>query len=412
MSNNNLLKQFGPKESKTVKQYTSAFTPFNSWKFMFHASRVEKILEWLNCIDFWKNNNPELPPPVYVTIDPTNVCNHGCPWCISSLIQENDNTTLSKEILINLYDKLRSYEKLGHKINAIVLAGGGEPLANKGTFDMIKHMHEKMFDGLSNIEYSIITNGELLNEEIARIIAKSASWIGFSVDSGDYESHQKMHAPKRKNVDNFSKIISNIKMINDIKVNIGRYRIVKNQLNVGYKFNIHPDNYRTMIEATKIAKEIGCDQIQFKPTYLDNAFEVMPPIIDEAQENINKARELYEDDKFKVFGVIHKFGPSWQPNHDFGACTMTPLGLIFSADGNMYLCCDRRGEPSLNLGKWVNSSDNKTLDENFFDLWGSEKHKDLIKNINTKDCPRCTFYHYNKTVSEAFIIDNMNKNFL
>lgn len=410
-----LLKQFSAKKEVMMKQYSSPFNPFNSWKFMFHTERMWRILEWLNSKE---NNNELLPPPTYVTVDPTDICNHSCPWCISSEIQELDNTTLDSKKLQKLPSVISSFTRnikgKFYSINAVVLAGGGEPLVNPNTRYFIENMSyeiKKCEDRISGpLELSMITNGELLTEYLAELLAEHATWVGFSVDAGNSDSHKKMHRPKNKNSNVFLRVIENIRMLADIKKKFNR----KIPLNIGYKFNIHPDSYESMIEAARVAKEIGCDEIQFKPTYMDNAFEVMPQIIDEAQKNIYKARDMYEDNKFKVHGVIHKFGPSWEPNHDFNTCTTTPLGLIFSADSNMYLCCDRRGDPSLNLGKWNygNEYDNLVDLDSIKTLWGSEKHRNLIKNINVNECPRCTFYHYNKTVQEAFINDNMNRNFL
>jgi sulfatase maturation enzyme AslB (radical SAM superfamily) len=184
----------------------------------------------------------------------------------------------------------------------------------------------------------------------------------------------------------------------------------KPRLNIGYKFLIHPKNYESIVEGTVLAKNIGCDEIQFRPVYVDDAEQVMPAIVEQAQNSIMEARRMCEDRSFTVHGVMHKFGANWLPTHDFGSCTMTPLGLIFSADGNMYLCCDRRGDPKLKLGLW---HDGKTARLDYIqNLWGSDKHRWLINQIKTSECPRCSFYFYNKAATEAFKEDYMNRNFL
>lgn len=417
-----LLKQY--KEEKNKKpfvQYSTPLNPFNSWKVMYHMERMQSIDRWMDIMDIYYSNNEDykniLLPPVYVTVDPTDICNHGCPWCISSQIQESDNTTLKKELMESLGEFLGKWRRKVDdlhmaSVKAVVLAGGGEPLANKSTIDFVKVLSENYKK--YGLEYSIITNGELLTDKIAEIVMNSASWIGFSVDAGDTESHKLQHAPKKKNVDNFKIIIDNIKMMCDMKKDVNKRisRVNDKELNVGYKFNIHPYSYKTMLEAARIAKEIGCNQIQFKPTYVDNPEELFTPeIIQESQNNISKCRELYEDDNFKVVGMIHKVGTAWEAVHDFTSCKATPLGLIFSADGNMYLCCDRRGVPELNLGRW---HDGNIARGDWIDgLWGSKKHYELIKNINLSECPRCTFRFYNQVMDKAIEDkDPMDKNFL
>lgn len=400
-----LLKQFGPKKEKEgYKQYTDAFNPFNSWKVAYHTDRMKMIMAWLNEDTYLPRLIP-LPPPVYVTVDPTDVCNHACHFCISGKIQESDNTTLKKDQLIRLADSILGWDEHGFKVKSMVLAGGGEPLVNKDTIHLLRHLANSERVIKKDFEFAMISNGELLNHEISNIMVDHATWIGFSVDSGNSEDHAKMHIPKKKGIDNFKIIIRNIENICSLRNERG------SKLNIGYKFNIHPDSVHSMIEGAKLAKQIGCNQIQFKPTHVDNAIEIMPPIIEEAQNNIMECRKTLEDENFKVYGAIHKFGSSWQPNHDFGACTMTPLGLIFSADGNMYLCCDRRGEPSLNLNQW--NKDGVNILYMIEKYWGSIKHRDLIRGIKTSECPRCTLYHYNKMGTEMFgNKDPMNVNFL
>jgi sulfatase maturation enzyme AslB (radical SAM superfamily) len=405
----NLLKQFS-NSKKPFLQYSSPFTPFNSWKVMYHLDRMHGIKDWMNQMEVTSRIDASypmvkgtLPPPVYVTIDPTNVCNHGCPWCLSASIQESDNTTLRSTLLLSLADVIMKWNRNNQTVNAIVLAGGGEPLANKSTPEFIEKISKARFPQLA-----MITNGELLNSEVSALLAQHATWVGFSVDAGNSEDHQKQHAPKKKGVDNFKIVIDNIAELCDLRNSTSHQRKVP--LNIGYKFNIHPNSYKSILQGAKIAKEIGCDQIQYKPTYVDNPEIFTSEIIEESQAAITEARGLYENSNFKVVGMIHKVGPAWEPIHDFSSCMATPLGLIFSADGTMYLCCDRRGVPSLQLGAWHNGQ--LASLEMINTDWGSKKHYDMIKEINLSECPRCSFRFYNQFMDEGIENDPMNHNFL
>lgn len=402
-----LLKQITGKVKKPFLQYSTPFTPFNSWKVMYHLDRMRSIKDWMLRNEIYSEYDKEwisksLSVPVYVTIDPTNVCNHSCSWCLSSTIQENDNTTLKENLLLTLADSIIGWHRNKQTVNAIVLAGGGEPLLNKATPEFIRKIAKNKFPQLA-----VITNGELLNREVANLLAEHATWVGFSVDAGNSEDHQKQHIPKKKNVDNFSIVIDNIKLLCELRNDHKR----KIPLNVGYKFNIHPFSYKSIVEGAKIAKEIGCDQIQYKPTHIENPLELYTSeMIEESQNAIMESRKLYEDEKFKVVGMIHKVGPAWEPVHDFSACMATPLGLIFSADGSCYLCCDRRGVPSLQLGQWHDGEKAtiKIIDE----MWGSKKHYDMIKSIETSECPRCSFRFFNQFMDAGLDNDPMNHNFL
>ncbi len=402
-----LLKQFTGKSKKPFLQYSTPFTPFNSWKVMYHLDRMRAIKDWMLRNEHFNETDKEwihksLSVPVYVTIDPTNVCSHACPWCLSATIQDNDNTTLKSSLLLSLADSIIGWHRNTQVVNAIVLAGGGEPLLNKATPEFIEKIAFNKFPQLA-----VISNGELLTVETSKLLAEHATWMGFSVDAGNTEDHKKQHMPKRKNVDNFSIVINNIATLCELRNNYKR----KNPLNVGYKFNIHPNSYKSMVEGARIAKEIGCDQIQYKPTHVENPAELYTPeMIEECQNSIVEARKLYEDEKFKVVGMIHKVGPAWEPVHDFSACMATPLGLIFSADGSCYICCDRRGVPSLQLGQWHDGE--KATVKIIDDMWGSRKHYEMIKAIDTSECPRCSFRFHNQVMDSGIDNDPMNHNFL
>ena len=66
------------------------------------------------------------------------------------------------------------------------------------------------------------------------------------------------------------------------------------------------------------------------------------------------------------------------PNAEFYRCLATPLGGVFKADGSFDLCCDARG-------KFVLAKDYQEL----LEVWGTKKHKELIKSINPKKCEGC-----------------------
>lgn len=393
----------------SFKQYTSPFNPFNSWKIAFHIERMKEIGMWLDEGDHGNLGKMflgrTLPPPVYVTIDPSDACNHECPFCISGMLNAKDSTILSKDLLLSLADVLCDWDDGDFSIEAVSIAGGGEPLANKHTAEFMRKLAEN-FESLCGPEFALISNGELLTDEVIEVLAESASWAGFSIDAGNSVDHFKMHRSKKNGEYAFDKIIENVS-----KLCKRRDKVDRNpKLNVGYKFNVHPDSYASILQAAGLAKSIGCNQISYRPVHLPNAAQVYPPIIESSQNGITQARKLYEDENFLVHGVIHKFGKKWEPIHDFGSCTMTSLGLVFSANGELYICCDRRGDDKMSLGKW---HDGKVARLNMIkSAWGSKRHYELVRDINLKECPRCSLYFYNKLFQEAILKDSMNRNFL
>ena len=392
-------------------QYTNPFNSFNSWKVMFHINRMKAIRKAV------KSGNPSfLPPPVFVTVDPSNACCHDCPWCISSDVKRKDSTIVSRDILLDLARLIGVGDLLhlgGEMINAVAIAGGGEPLMNKNCSEFMRIL------GNNTVELSLLTNGEMLNDETIECLARYARWVGFSVDAGDADTHSKMHRSRflkinqRNNTNSFEKVLSNIKKLS---VTRDKFRAAPHHarqfgpLRIGYKFNLHPDNFRLIPEAARAARDSGCDEILFRPTHITD-YELFEPIIDLAKNYIVGARHDFENDRFKVYGVLHKFGNNWEAVHDFDKCLSTPLGLVFSSDGNMYMCCDRRGDTSLSLGRWHDGK--RVLHRDIENAWRSEKHLRLINDIVLNDCPRCSMRFYNKLMNEALDRkDPMTSNFL
>ena len=114
--------------------------------------------------------------PVYVRFKPTNICNHHCYYCAydSNSPSGVDRTLqLSREKVMETID---NFKEMG--VRAVTFSGGGEPLI----FPHIAEAMKKILD--YSIDLSIITNGQSLNGEKAKLLAK-AKWVRISLDSSD-----------------------------------------------------------------------------------------------------------------------------------------------------------------------------------------------------------------------------------
>ena len=98
--------------------------------------------------------------PVQVEIDPSNVCNHSCNFCLSAHIHFEESrgletfnrSTMSKDMLISLCQ-----EMIDMKVRAINWTGGGEPTINPALKDAIEFIGKN-----SDIKMGMFTNGTLL----------------------------------------------------------------------------------------------------------------------------------------------------------------------------------------------------------------------------------------------------------
>ena len=130
------------------------WNPFNSYKLLAHVERWRRI----------KRGKP-IPPPILITVDPSNVCNLNCAWCNAEFIRKERKGRLSEKILLDLADFLPRWGEGNfvwkRGVEAVCIAGGGEPLLNPATATFIDALIEK------EIEVGIVTNGTY-NKQVYR----------------------------------------------------------------------------------------------------------------------------------------------------------------------------------------------------------------------------------------------------
>jgi hypothetical protein len=71
------------------------------------------------------------------------------------------------------------------------------------------------------------------------------------------------------------------------------------------------------------------------------------------------------------------------------------------------LCCDRRGDPKLELVR------NITDPDEIQKLWGSDKHWKIHDKIQADvECPRCTYQPHNEIYEQVILCDSMTHKFI
>lgn len=365
-----------------MKEWNNPYNPFNSFKVLVWREWLEGIVKG------------EFLPPVTVDTDPANACNYKCIWCNAFDYMHGDvkKQILPEKHLIKLAD---FYKEWG--THSTCIAGGGEPLMNPG----IPAFLERLYD--NKIESGIITNGSLLNDEIIEVIARTSRWCGISMDAATPETYKKIKGISDSKM--FNKVIENIKKLTKKCEEYG------NTCDVAYKYLLHPINSNEIYEAVKLAKSIGVKDFHMRPVGWDNLTVTkhkgkldFESVIKNVEKQCAKSL-LLEDKHFNFYGVRHKFQPNMTKKVDFSKCLATPLILTFGADGNCHLCFDIRGRKDLILCK--HQPDPKEVLKH----WGTQRHKDILDNIDVSKCPRCTFGPYNEIIEQVFMKDGMCRYF-
>ncbi len=382
------------------------WNPFNSYKLLAHIERWKKI-----------KRGRFIPPPVLITVDPTNICNLNCVWCNAKFVRTVRRGSRSEKALCNIAEFLPHWgEGAGGwqpGVQAVCVAGGGEPLLNPATGTFIDRLVA------NGIEVGVVTNGTQIHGFVDSL--SQAVWVGVSVDAATKETLEKLKGGSGANT--FDRVIENIAILaNYSKSHNNKLGWSHPAYGVSYKYLLYKDNISEIYEATKLAKEIGCKNIHFRPAGTtwdklgtEQEITFSQDDISLFREQITRALEL-DDETFSVYGVTHKFNSQFASANYFCKCHsifMTaviepPTGKDAAKDAfTIGLCCDRRGDSKLQLARSI--EDVQKIQK----LWGSEKHWDIHDSIVVRnECPRCTYQPHNEIYEQVILRDSMTYKFI
>ena len=164
---------------------------------LFQRIALDKIEE-----TNWEKGNSG---PLVIELDPTAVCDLACPGCISEDIISVGGS-FSKDRLISLGE-----EFIDCGVRAVILIGGGEPLAHPTTGNFISLMGE------NDINIGITTNGSFIDRFI-NPISEYSNWTRVSMDAAT-EGTFSILRPTKGGKSKFPKIINNMRIKFEKKIN-------------------------------------------------------------------------------------------------------------------------------------------------------------------------------------------------
>jgi len=342
------------------KEYgvNNKWNPFNSFKLLGHVDRWKKI-----------ERNGIIPPPVLITVDPCNICNISCKWCNAKEVIDNRSTVISAESLDKIADFILNWKVENFKVEAVCIAGGGEPLLNNNIGSFI----EKLIHG--GVKVGVTTNGILIDKYI-KVLSK-CSWVSVSVDSGSEKTYAKLKNTKPLN---FERIKTNIQTLIEYSK---KYKMPLAESNpyqgVCWKYLFCEENQMEIYDSAEIAFELGCRSIVYRPMGIPwhelrtkNARNLDLQLIN---EQINKTK-LIETTNFHVYSLTSRFNDKLMTDNNFKKCFALFMTAYISPpykgddpdSAVVSLCCDWRGSTNLELKRNVKRFDDiKTM-------WGGEEH--------------------------------------
>jgi MoaA/NifB/PqqE/SkfB family radical SAM enzyme len=303
--------------------------------------------------------------PYVVEIDPTTACNLQCPECISGGLLNKGS--LDGDVLAETIDSLAS---MGTK--AVIFIGGGEPMAHPRFSDLVRRAHR------GGIKVGITTNGTLIDRHLAAV-AECAAWTRVSVDAGTPSTFS-FFRPSRGDRFSFTALVDQMTRLAKVRTGV-----------LGYSFLLlrrgDRDNIADMVTAATIARDIGCDYIEFKPSMeMDHSLSGWSADHRTAiAESLKLSKEL-ETSTFKVLvpaSFLHVMDGTTETEQpkDYHWCPATHYRTVVTPSG-CYVCPYHRGQTEFKY------ADLRT--KSFREIWGSSEHRKVLAKIDPAE--NCRFH--------------------
>lgn len=154
--------------------------------------------------------------PINLVLSLSSDCNLRCTYCYASAGESHDSLTWETiENAINL--SVEASKKLGQKRIKLLFHGGGEPLVKWDLLTRATELVEKLWLGEKN--FSLVTNGTLINKEKAVWFKKHGFHLSISLD-GPKDVHD-LQRPKVNGSGSFDDCIEGMSYLQQEKVPFG-----------------------------------------------------------------------------------------------------------------------------------------------------------------------------------------------
>jgi GTP 3',8-cyclase len=322
-------------------------------------------------LDYFKNKNVD---PINLEIDPSNACNHSCPFCISGHLHLSkfkgteffNRQMMHKDILMNLVKDLSKT-----KVKSVSWTGGGEPTMNPALKEAIKYLKEN-----SNIDMGMFSNGSMLNRfDLFETVVDSLSWIRISMDAGKAKSYDNLRITNKSN--SFKIVLDNIKKL--IKIKKER----NSKITIGVGFVVTQDNYNEVLDFANLFKDLDVDYCQYKPEIIqierngasDKKQQISPEfwanevidLLDQASKILGKK---FQCNSYKVQDLIVDKKKTY--GREYKQCIGSQLQPCIGADGEVYVCTNHRGHKERSYGSLYEKS--------FSEIWGDVSKRGCVMN--------------------------------
>jgi sulfatase maturation enzyme AslB (radical SAM superfamily) len=317
------------------------------------------MYQYAELVHWMKNKETIGIMPAQVDIDLTNICNQDCFYCNSAEHRAARPVQKKYTEYIELLDKLSTWRSHSPKsfgtLHTITYTGGGEPTLLNGYEKVLKHTIDLGF------LTSITTNGSHLNDLLDNVSPEKIqriAWIGIDIDAGSQEKYEQIrHSLTKHSL--FSCVIENATKLVKIGGRVD-FKALLTDLN---------SDESSLRDLFLISQQVGVRQLYLRPTVLNGRaydFSSSIPLIDTLS---------------KQYNIPVKFNLTKTLTRNYTRCHQMYRFPVFCADGEIYTCCDNKGNSKFSLGRWDQGD--------FRDLWLSDRHHSIYNSTDTRFCPHC-----------------------
>lgn len=310
--------------------------------------------------DFWY-------APVHVQMILSDLCNQACHFCAyrdpgytsSQLFHVNGNYNPHRMLPFEKAKEIiEDCAAMG--VKAIQLTGGGEPTVYPHFQEIVEEILRR------GMRWALVTNGV-----IGRWDCSSATWIRVSLDAASAETYSRIRSVPPGH---FAKACETIK-----------------KYGCGVGFVVTPENWREILMATRLAKDLGASSIRIGAQFSESGKALFADFAKDAAALARNAERMSCDG----FEVINRFDEKLseldEGAPDYKRCSYQRLTTYIGADQNLYRCCVYAYNPRGLLAS--------LKDRRFRDVW-PEVHADFRK-FDARGCARCQFSAINRNINEV-----------
>ena len=341
-----------------------------------------KIFHYKDKIDSLCPEVDTILPPLHIRIKPTNVCNHNCRYCA----YRADNLQLGKNMVVKdsiprekMLEIIDDIVEMG--VRAVTFSGGGEPFCYPYLLDAVKKL------SAGPVKFAALTNGALLQGQVAEVFAHYAMWLRISIDGWDGPSYAEYRQVRESE---FAKVLGNIR----------NFKKLGGKCHTGASIIVDRKNAEHVYDLVETLRETGINSVKVSPCIVSNSGkennEYHEPIFDIVKAQIAKAKANFDAEDFEIFDSFHTQLETFEK--DYTWCPYLQILPVIAADLNVYACHDK----AYNLEEGLLGSISQVR---FRDFWFTDKQKFFRINPSIHCRHHCVVELKNKLISDYFTVD-------